>query len=100
MGRLLIQALYLGYDLNSRWTGEINPCGFREKKKIFVINIHLGEDSSLSFPSKPPAHLKDSAASLDLRVGGVGGGVGLFPQGVGGSPDRRCRAAEGHSGGA
>lgn len=43
------------------------------KKKyiyIFVINIHLGEDSSLSFPSKPPAHLKDSAASLDLRVRG------------------------------
>lgn len=36
MGRLLIQALYLGYDLYSRWTGEINPCGF-SKKKIYIF---------------------------------------------------------------
>lgn len=49
-GRLLTQAFYVGYDVYSRWTDEINPCGFRKKIKILVINVHLGEDSSLSFP--------------------------------------------------
>lgn len=51
-------------------------------------------------PLNLPAHLKDSAVSLDLRVGGVGGGVGLFPEGVGEGLQTDGRAAEGYSGGA
>lgn len=72
-------ALLLENDPFSRWTGEQNPCVFSEKENIFLwwISTWIKTDDSHS-TFKAPIYLKDSAGSLGLRLGGVGGGTGYF----------------------